>query len=79
MLPKNVTNNRPVCQNQLIATLTKFEATRNSCHLPSTNDNINDVNALTSNHFLIGRSLIIQGTDQSNSKDFDSRRKSEVE
>ena len=71
MLLKSASNNQSV--RQVIATLTKSETTTNSCLLPSTSYNINDFNASTPNHFLFEISLNIQGTDQSNSKDIDSR------
>ena len=71
MLLKYASNNQSV--RQVIATLTKSETTTNSCLLPSTSHNINDFNASKPNHILFEISLNIQGTDQSNSRDIDSR------
>ena len=67
---KIVTNKEPIRDEQLITTLTEIQETTNSRSLTSTSDGINDFAAFTPNHFLYGRSLNHQGTDQSNSKDY---------
>jgi len=63
---KTITKTRPVYEEQLRTILIEVEATVNSRPLTSVSSDHNDINALTPNHFLIGRSMSVQGTTTEN-------------
>ena len=75
---RTVTNSHPVYNQQLYTILVEIEGTINSQPITPVNDDINDFQPLTPNHFLIGRPSLYHHQAIFTEKELNSKRKWKV-
>ena len=72
---RTVTNDRPMYEEVLRTFIAEVESTLNSRPLTSLSDDPDDVQVLTSNHFLIGKMVKHFNNNEFSSRDINSRKR----